>query len=127
MGVSIYPVLDKDVPGFDVTYVIGKMLAKALPCGEDSDSPLLPLTNFIWIAPETLTWLMEEAGDNPEESDLPREQWFDAGEGLAAVRAALQNLPADFDARVFDDLRDIENALSLAQEHGARFHFAFDF
>lgn len=126
MGLSLYLVLDKEVPGFDVSSVDGKALARALPEQENIESPLTPLYDFLSQNPQDIADLMGD-DDGAVDFKLPSEQWFEAEDGLAAIRAVLEQLPDDYNSSVVDDLRGIESALLLAQQHGARFHLAFDF
>jgi len=135
MGVSIYPVLNRDVPGFDVSAVDGKVLARVMPEGENSDTPLARLWDFMSANPEDAAAFLEREGVDTSAIEINwAEEWFSPADGLAVVRAALASLEAEGSdvapvdvPEVVRDLRDIESVLLLAQEHGAQFHFAIDF
>lgn len=137
MGLSIYPVLEKPIAGFDVTGMDGKSLAKALP-KEDDGSIFAPILGFISIDPEQFADLL---GDEELDDDLPEleEQWFLPQDGLAAIQPMVDALRTQADewlsyipagsegiGRILDDLEALEHVLNLAQENGVRFHLRFD-
>lgn len=136
MGVSVYPVFDRDVAGYDVCEINGKALVRALDT--HSDRAVTDLMDFYSISPVEAAGMMGLLDDwdgegEPDLSDfnISPEKWFEASVGLTAVRAALQAVRGEGqdDApvrQVIRDLEDIEKALALAQEQGARFHFALD-
>lgn len=135
MGVSIYPVLDKEVPDFNVSAVDGKVLARVMPEMGESSSPLAQLWGFVSANPEEAAGFLEDEGVDASEIEINwTEEWFAPNDGLALVRAIISHLeaggsdvmPVDVPEAV-RDLRAIEATLSLAEEHGARFHFAFDY
>lgn len=126
MSVSIYPVLNKDVPGFDVTGMSGKALAAAVFAPK---SAFAVLGNFYSINEDELREFI--AG----EIEVPAEKWFSPADGLTVVRGfsaqsttTLVGLDAgDFAEWLANDLRALEKLLVLAQEHGALFYLAMDF
>ncbi len=132
MGVSIYPVLNKDVPDFDVTEMSGKALAAAVFA---PDSAFAVLGNFHSTNEDELRELIVgETGQDSGGVTVPAEEWFLPSDGLTVVRelAALPAPPVkeavdDFAEWLLDDLRALEEMLALAQEHGALFHLAMDF
>ncbi len=132
MGVSIYPVLNKDVPGYDATEVSGKALAAAI---YEPDSAFAVLQRFHSIDEEELCELIAgETGQEPNGIEVPAEEWFAPEDGLAVVRK-LFTQPAplvaggtdDFAEWLATDLQNLEKALLLAQEHDALFHLTMDF
>ena len=66
MSAALYPVLERDVPGFDVTHMDGVALLRALPDG-DQENALTPLTRFLSIGADEWENLMDDA---PEFADL---------------------------------------------------------
>lgn len=140
MGVSVYPVLNQEVPGFDVTEVSGKVLAKAV---FEAGSPFAVLERFNSQDEEGLaSFIADQTGQDASTTEVPAEEWF-APEGLLIVRSLLDLLrspsspgrpipPAGWEADEFiqgraDDLQNLEKVLLLAEEHKARFHLALDF
>ncbi len=133
MGVSVYPVLNKDVPVFDATEMSGKALAAAVFAPE---SAFAVLGNFHSANEDELReFVAGEAGQNPSEIKVPAEEWFSPADGLTVLRE-LSAQPAtmlagadagDFAEWLANDLRALEKMLMLAQEHGALFHLAMDF
>ena len=84
MSVSIYPVLNKDVPGFDVTEISGKALAAAVFAPE---SAFAVLERFSSINEDELRELIAgETGQDVEEVEVPAEEWFSPEDGLTVVR-----------------------------------------
>jgi len=141
MGVSVYPVLNKEVPGFDVTEVSGKALAKAV---FEEGSAFAVLERFNSQGAEWLAdFIAGQTGQEPSLIEVPAEEWFAPEEGLLVVRSLLDLLrspspsgrpmpPAGWEAGEFtqgltDDLQNLKKVLLLAEEHKARFHLAIDF
>ena len=132
MGVSVYPVLNKDVPGFDVTEMSGKALAAAV---FEPSSAFAVLERFNSMDEDELRELIVgETGQNTGEVEVPTEEWFFPEDGLTVVRElSTQPVPLvkratdDFAEWLANDLRALERMLVLAQEHGALFHLAMDF
>ncbi len=129
MGVSIYPVLNKDVPGFDATEVSGKALAAAI---FETDSAFVILGNFQSMDENELRELIVgEMGQDPSEITVPAEEWFSPEDGLTAMRTLLAQ-PVEWETDEFaewltKDMETLEKVLLLAQDHGAMFHLAMDF
>ncbi len=126
MGVSLYPVLERDVLGVDVTEVVGKALARAV---YESNLPeVWRLQDFFSVSVDNMLEPL------PEGVMPPPEAWFDAAEGIIAVRAALVAVRQETviletekaQAWVIADLEKTEQILLLAQEHGVRFHLGMD-
>lgn len=138
MGLSIYPVLEKEIPGFDVAGMDGKTLAHALP-KENDGSLFAPLLGFISMGANELAELL---GVNPEDDDFPEieDQWFLAEDGLAAIGPMIDALrtqsephlaliPAGSEtiSRLLRDLEALRSALELAKANSVRFHLRFDY
>ncbi len=135
MGVSIYPVLDKEVPGFDVTETAGKALAAA---AFQENSEFTILHHFISENAEALAdFIAGETGQEADTIKVPAEEWFHPEDGLQVVHSLLahtlsQSTPTGWEADVFisglhSDLQSLERALTLAQQHKALFHLSMDF
>ena len=135
MGVSIYPVLDRDVPGFDVTETAGKALAEAV---FQEDSPFSVLERFSSQNEEALAdFIADQTGQEADTIEVPAEEWFSPEEGLQTVRFLLAHTsptpsptgwePDEFLTGLVGDLQALERVLLLAQEHGAKFHLDVDF
>ena len=139
MGVGVYPVLNKEVPGFDVTEVSGKALADAI---FEEGSPFAALERFSSQDAEELAgFIGEQTGQEVSEIEVPVEEWFAPEEGLQVVRSLLDQVRSFlmsvapprwgpdgyYSEAISDDLHNLEKALLLAQEHGALFHLALDF
>ncbi len=137
MGVSIYVVLEKDIPGFDhVTSISGKALATALYDYEEEmetiarRSGVPPLLEFSSSEPEDMEDFFddEDMEDDDADDDMD-EEWFEAADGLKAVQAILdyfrqhpdlfQETPFGTNASlrepVIEDLENIEIILSKAK------------
>jgi|GEM_PF-1894766 len=87
-----------------------------------------PLSRFFSRSPVEVAEYLSQQGLNPDEYDLPEEEWFSAEDGLATVRALLEALSAAPQLvpqgdKVIADLDDAERILALAALHGVRFHF----
>jgi hypothetical protein len=138
MGLSIYPVLEKELPGFDVAGMDGKTLAHALP-KENDGSLFAPLLGYISMGANELAELL---GIDPEAEDFPEveDQWFLAEDGLAAIRPMIDALRTQSEphlafipagsqsvSRILRDLEALQRALELAKANGVRFHLQFDY
>ncbi len=141
MGVSVYPVLNKEVPGFAITETSGKVLAEAI---FEEGSAFAVLERFSSQNEEELAdFIADQTGQEVSATEVPAEEWFAPKEGLQVVRSLLEQVrsqlqngpltpPAGWEADEFsrglmDDLQNLEKVLLLAQEHDAQFHLALDF
>ncbi len=140
MGVSVYPVFNKEVAGFDVTEVSGKALADVL---FEEGSLFEPLLRFNSTnADELRGFISDQTGQDPDEIVVPAEEWFAPEEGLEVIRPLLERVRshpnslvsapsgwerAEFFEGLRADLSDLERVLVLAQEHQAQFHLSVDF
>ncbi len=152
MSVSLYPVLEREVVGYDATAVVGKALAHAVYNG--GLPALTVFDDFFSVSPDEVAGLAgcslpgdEQTGEDdarrppaPPGFQPPAEAWFEPSAGLGAVRAALRavreaaadaasglNTPAARAEWIIRDLMAVERVLLLAQEQGTRFHFAMDY
>ena len=137
MGIAVYLALENEVPGFNVSDVDGKSLARAWP--NQKDEVLAPLEEFISVSEDQRAQFLAETPEISPDT-IPPPQWFDAAAGLVEVRKILQTLRetpqvldvyksqhADFAERVIQDVLGIERGLELAVEQGTRFHLALDY
>ncbi len=127
MSVSIYPVLNKDVLGFDATEMSGKALAAAV---YETDNAFAVLQHFSSQNAEWLTdFIADQTGQDPSTIQVPAEEWFTPKAGLEAIRSltSLVLETGGFADALREDLSNLEKALLLAQQHGALFHLAIDF
>ena len=84
MGISIYPVLNKQIPSFDATEMSGKALAAAVFV---PGSAFAALERFSSMNEEELRELIAgETGQDPNEIEVPEEEWFVPEDGLTVVR-----------------------------------------
>lgn len=128
MGISLNVAFKKKVPGHgtlgsdhtdlgDNVGRLDKLLKKA---------KLTELESLVSADPTEMAELLDLDEDDP---GLQPEQWFDAADGLVAVRAAIGYLQTNEKAlggvrdAVLDDLRDVETELVLAEAKGVPFHF----
>ena len=134
MSNALYVVLDQEIPGFDL-FVNGKFIA------EESDEldriatklGVTPLMDFFSTSPEEMTDFLD-AEDVGKISDmkLEKESWFNPEDGLRTVKALL----SDFTEKstkvenlqgVVSDLREFEQVLLKAKNHGVKWHLSIDF
>jgi len=130
---SYYIVLEGPIPNFDV-YVNGNMLSKESDALERLAKKLgvTPLLNFFSIGPEELTSLVGDEGETVEKLGVkaPKEQWFNAEDGLATVRklmSHLELLKLDRSDQVLSNLKEFEKVLETAGQSGVRWHLAIDY
>src|SRR6266478_4355401 len=92
---SYYIVLEKTIPNFDV-YVNGNMLAKESDALERLAKKIgvRPLLSFCSVSPEEVTSVAGDEGETIERlgGKAPREQWFNAEDGLTTVRKLMSHL-----------------------------------
>ena len=155
MSTSLYPVLERDVVGYDASAVIGKALCHAV---YHCDVPeVVALDAFFSVSPQELASLAgfylpgDDLSDHedtelkplkpaPPDFQPPAEAWYEPAVGLRAVSEALKALrdaspliDGQLEAGknrtdwVITDLEAVEKVLTLAQEHEVRFHFAMDY
>ena len=130
---SYYIVLEQDIPNFDA-YVNGNMLAKESDTLERlaKEGGAATLLSFFSTSPEELTSLV---GDEEETvgslgAKAPEEQWFNAEDGLHAVRKLMSHLQStELQKRdqVLSNLKEFERVLEEASHRGIRWHLAIDY
>lgn len=126
---AIFPVLDREIEGVDISSVSGRMINHFAP-------ELDKIAKSLGV-----TEIMSFFGANPEdyfdeddlgEFEIPEEylsgKWFEPKDGIRTFRALIKHLsenPALFDAEtdeLINDLRDFEKVLQKAEESGAKWH-----
>jgi hypothetical protein len=126
MGVSFSVVFEADVPQYGI---IGNDTLLAERKEElhqvASDNGLTSLDAFESYDPADAAEFLDE----DELAGLPSVQWFEAADGLNAVRSLLAHLKEHPDAlldpdAILADLATIESNLSVAERAGVRFRFA---
>jgi hypothetical protein len=122
MGLAYYIVLEKQVDGLD-TMMGGKMLARHLKSLDTVARKIgvRPLSEFLSMDKEAA---MDVLGDDVPDIELPAVEQFPAEGGLETVRALLLRPEAQ---PALDDLQDCERILSVAAQHGVRWHLQVDF
>ncbi len=90
---------------------------------------LEPLKNFFSSDPSQVAAYFREQGLNPDDFELPEEEWHDPTEALLTVRsllARLENDPGPVPAleKVRDDLTAVLAALEQFDATGEQFHIA---
>jgi hypothetical protein len=122
MGLAYYIVLEKQVDGLD-TMMGGKMLACHLKSLDTVARKIgvRPLSEFLSMDKEAA---MDVLGDDVPDIELPAVEQFPAEAGLETVRALLLRPEAQ---PALDDLQDCERILSVAAQHGVRWHLQVDF
>jgi len=130
---SYYIVLERTIPNFDV-YVNGDMLAKESDVLEKLAKKIgvTPLLSFFSVGPGELTSLVGDEGETIEKLGVkaPIEQWFNAEDGLIAVRRLISHLESVELGRsdqVLSNLKEFEKVLETANERGVRWHLAIDY
>jgi hypothetical protein len=136
MGVAWFIVPEREIDGLD-TFVTGKPLAHVKhPERLARAAGVRPLMDFFSQGPGDLLDLLGEEGDDgelhlPDGVAPPTVAWFDAADGLAAVRGLLRHLADHPDAiagsaAVVEDLRGFEEVLAALDREGVRWHLAID-
>src|SRR5690606_33731657 len=94
MGVALYIVPERDVPGLDV-FVNGKALGLSSHLDRLAErAGVRPLMQFFSLSPEEAHGFFEEEGAEPPAEGFPPEEWYPAEEGLATVLGLLNYLNA---------------------------------
>jgi hypothetical protein len=132
MGVALYIVPEREVPGLDA-FVNGKALGHSEYLDRlAAQAGVHPLMEFFSQDPaEAEAFIEEEAVEPPHEGFAP-EQWFEAEDGLRTVRGLLSYLESNpaavpESAAVVEDLREFESVLSRLASEQVRWHLAIDF
>jgi hypothetical protein len=130
---SYYIALERTIPNFDV-YVNGNMLAKESDALERlaKKTGVRPLLSFFSVSPEEVTSVVGDDGETIERlgGKAPREQWFNAEDGLTTVRKLISNLELlklDRSDQVLSNLKEFEKVLETASQSSVRWHLAIDY
>jgi hypothetical protein len=126
MGAAYYIALDNDKPGFE-TFVNGKAIARA----RDEIYEITEKLGLKGIDDLTSFGEWDEEFEVPEEHREAETPWFEAQEGIRWVSAIRAYITANEGAvpekeHVLEDLVQYETLLKLADEIGAKWHFAMD-
>ncbi len=86
-----------------------------------------PLSGFFSRDPNEILEYLRREGFEPDPDQIPEEEWFEAGEGLATVVGLLSQLRSDAmglpePTKIIADLEQVERALALAVQNAVRFH-----
>jgi|SRR6267143_2666903 len=130
---SYFIVLERTIPNFDV-YVNGNMLAKESDTLERlaKKSGVTPLLSFFSIDPEEVTSLVGDDGETIEKlgGKVPKEQWFNAEDGLRTVRALVDSSQRTLSTGregLVAELREFERVLVAAHGQGIGWHLGIDY
>ena len=135
MGVALFPVLEREIPGIDAASVSGKALSRAEPELRKIAISLgvTPLMEFYGADDAALAeGVLDGEGLDFGEWVAPAAKWFAAGEGLGTVSGLLRYVEehpgsvAEAEG-VVADLRAMQGALAEAEKAGVRWHLAVDF
>ncbi|HEV3146236.1 MAG TPA: hypothetical protein VGZ47_20280 [Gemmataceae bacterium] len=123
--------LERDLPGVEISTSSGvTLLYLQRQIDELAERlELRPLSRFFSTNPEAVSAYLAEQGLDPAQYDLPDEEWFEAAEGLEAVRGLLDAIRAEPTSipksdRILADLEAIEHVLAAAVLQDVRFHLA---
>ncbi len=126
---AIFPVLDKEIEGIDISSVSGRMINRFAPQLDEIAKSLgvSEIMSFFGANPEDY---FDE--DDLGEFEIPEEylngKWFDPKDGIETFEALLKYLsenPLSFDVEtnaLVNDLKDFEKILRKAEESGAKWH-----
>jgi hypothetical protein len=136
MSTAFFIVLDNEDPGFD-TMVNGKFLAQDSKRLEKIANSLgiRKLEDYVSYPPNKAREMMEDLGVDPEEieaGELPKQQWFEAQEGLDLVAKLSDHIQAKPTAvknakGVLADLQEYRAVFEKAKGIGARWNLQVDF
>lgn len=133
MGVALYIVAERAVPGLD-TFVNGKALGRTKPRQLDKlaqAAGVPPLMGYFSVSPDEAAAVAEDLGAETPAGGFPPERWFPAADGLATVRGLQTHLAAPNAVReaeaIREDLREFERVLSALAAAGVRWHLAVDY
>jgi hypothetical protein len=132
MGVALFIVPEREIPGLDV-FVNGKALGHSKELDRLAErAGVSPLMEFFSENPESAAAFCEDAGGDPPEEGFPAEEWFPAEDGLTTVRGLLSYLEANptevrDSSALIEDLKEFESVLSRLASEGVGWHLAVDF
>jgi hypothetical protein len=121
MGAAHYIVLEKEIDGLD-TLMAGKSLSRHIEVLDEAARELgvRPLSEFFSMDDDALA---DVIGDDAGDFEVPPLEQFSAADGLATVRALLPRPEAQ---PAIQDLQACERILTIAAQHGIRWHFQID-
>ncbi|HEV7299278.1 MAG TPA: hypothetical protein VGN72_07930 [Tepidisphaeraceae bacterium] len=134
MALAIIVTLEKDLPEATAAYAktkTGKALARE---SDRIDSAarrrsVAPITSLLSESTEKLAAQMTADGFDVSKMRLPAERWYDAAEGLKAVRTLIEYVTANLNDfkqpnTILRDLKAAETYLAAAEQAGVRFHLS---
>jgi len=126
---AIFPVLDKEIEGVDISAVDGKMINRFEPelSKIAENAGFVSIMNFFGANPAE--YFDEDEFEEIElsEEDLS-EKWFEPKDGLQTVEFLIKYLRENLEtfggetSEVISDLEDFVNVLQKAEEAGAKWH-----
>jgi hypothetical protein len=121
MASAYYIVLEKDIDGLDAL-MDGKSLSRHVQSLDEAAQELgvRPLSGFFSMDDDALA---DVIGDDAGDFEVPPLEQFSAADGLATVRALLPRPEAQ---PAIQDLQACERILTIAAQHGIRWHFQID-
>ncbi len=127
MGAAYFIVLEREIDGLD-TGMDGKRLSEEMESLDEAARELgvRPLSEFFSADPDDLSEVMEDAGVDEADMNVPPLEQFPAEEGLVTIRALLTHTAGQTED-VARELRDCERILDAAAKAGVRWHFEVDF
>lgn len=126
---AIFPVLDKDVDGIDISSVSGKMINRYEPELSEiaGNAGLASIMDFFGASPAEYFDENEFEEVELSEEDLI-EKWFEPKSGRQTIKFLIKYLHENQDtfsnetSEVISDLEDFEKVLQKAEESGAKWH-----
>lgn len=131
MSVAWYVVLERPIPSLDQN-VNGQALAHA---ADELDAlakeiGVQPLISFFSASPADLLAFAEDEGVHAKFASMEPECWFSAEQGLktvAALARAISVREIYGKQRIPAELREFQDVLRSASEHGISWHLKIDF
>jgi hypothetical protein len=126
-----YVLLERDVPGLDISADGGKSLLYFHRQIDDLSARLQlpPISGFFRPDRAGVLAYLQEQGVEPDPDALPDEDWFEPEDGLDTVRGLLDQLRADPTSapsgeKLIGELEEIERILGAAEREGVRFRLS---
>lgn len=126
---AIFPVLDKEIDGVDISAVSGKLINRFSPELDEMARNLgvRGLMSFFGAAPEEY-FDEDELGELEIPEEYLSEKWFEPEDGLRTIETLLDYLTENSSVfgnetrHVAADLEEFEKVLQKAGESGAKWH-----
>ncbi len=122
-------ILEREVPGLSIPSAAGRSLLYYQRQIDELAQRLgfAPFSSFFSRDPSDIAAYLRRQGVEPDMDQLPEEEWFEPGEGLATVGGLLQQLRTDAAGvpepqKIIADLEQVELTLAIAMENSIRFH-----